>query len=656
MNRREENLIRILYERKNTFVLVREMAEHENCSDKTIRNSLNKVEKYLSKFSSDLKLDRIKGKGICLRVKENSRWTLNHVLGSSCLNEETLSTRERRFELAYTLLMSTKAIILKEFSKKYYVNKKVIADDLVEIRRQLEKYNLKIISKQRVGNYIEGVEKDKREALAQTIKNQGEFNKAKDSLKSIFMPYEIEMVNKAIVDLQNHMEISFVDESSDALTIHILFMIKRIKLNQSIKLSRSKKDLVAPKIQYSWAMKLAGNLEEVFSIRFPEDEIIYLAIHLLGAKYNGDNTIELSNFIHSSEANIVDILMDRLLDNLEKIGETSFKSDGILIQALRLHLYASLNRINYGLSLENPILDKIKQMSPYLYYEVLDIIDRFNTQYNMNIPKEEVAYITIHFQASIERNRKDPPKKYSAIILCHLGIGISNYLKIKLEKIFPWIDFKGSISVKEIREYTKSNSVNFIFSTVDIDKYHINYIKINSIIDETEEKKIEEAINKHLMTMDLKKDRKVHKFIYNEFIFLNKNFQNKTEIIKFITDELQRTGRIDEKFFSTVLKREAVDSTEIGNFLAIPHGSTDHIISSTISILTLRKPIVWDRDQVQIIFLLAVKKDDYSKDNTMRNFFKFLNNLAANKEVLKKLMEENNINLFLKSIKNLYVL
>ena len=651
MHRREENLIRILYEKKNTFVLVREMAEHENCSDKTIRNSLNRVEKYLSKFSSDLKLERIKGKGICLRIKENSRLTLNHILGTNYANEETLSIDERRFELAYTLLMSTKPVTLKEFSKKYYVNKKVVADDLIEIGRQLEKYNLKIVSKQRVGNFIEGLEKDKREALSQIIKDLGEFNKAKDTLKSIFMPYEIDIVNKAIIDLQNHINISFIDESNDALTIHILFMIKRIKLNQSIRLSRSEKDLVASKIQYSWAMKLVRNLENVFSIRFPEDEIIYLAIHLLGVKYNSGNNIEISSFTYGSEAKIIDVLIKRLLDNLEKIGETSFKSDEILIQALRLHLYTSLNRINYGLSLKNPILDKIKRMSPYLYYEVLDIVDRFNTEYNMQIPREEVAYITIHFQASIERNKKDAEKKYSAVILCHLGVGVSNYLQIKLEKTFSWIDFKGSISIKEIGEYIKNNPVNFIFSTVDIDEFGINYIKIGSIIDKAEETKIEEAINNNLINMDLKKGNKVLKFIDKEFIFLNKNLKNKIEVIKFITDKLQNSGRIDSKFFDSVLKREHIDSTEIGNLLAIPHGDTDHIISSTISILTLKKPIVWDRDQVQIIFLLAVKKEDYSKDNTMRDFFKCLNNLSNNKEVLEKLIKENNVNLFLEMIK-----
>ena len=91
-----------------------------------------------------------------------------------------------------------------------------------------------------------------------------------------------------------------------------------------------------------------------------------------------------------------------------------------------------------------------------------------------------------------------------------------------------------------------------------------------------------------------------------------------------------------------------MDPTEIGSLLAIPHGDTDHIISSAISILTLKKPILWDDEKVQIVFLLAVKKEDYSKDDTMRDFFKYLNNLSNDEKLLQKMTMENNINKFLK--------
>ena len=653
MNKREENLVRILYEKKNIFVLVREMAEHENCSEKTVRNSLDRLDAYLAKFSDDLKLERKKGKGICLKIREGSKLTLNHILDSDHVSEDKLTNDERKFDLTYTLLISTKPVTLKKLAQKYYVNKKIIADDLKDIGKQLERYDLKIVSKQKVGNFVEGLEKDKREALSRIIKNLGEFNKTKSILKSIFMPYEIDIVNKSIMDLQDDINASFTDESISALTIHILFMIKRIKLDQFIMLSESEKKLVKSKIQYSWAVELAKSLENVFSIKFPEDEIVYMAINLLGIKYTNGSNMEMGNFIEHSDSSIIDILIGMLLDDLENVeDDVSFKSDEVLKQALRLHLYASLNRINYGLPLENPILDKIKQMNPYLYYEILDIVDRFNARYKMHIPREEVAYITIHFLASIERNRKDAGKKYSAVIVCHLGIGISNYLQIKLEKIFPWIDFKGSISLKEVRRYAKNNSVSFIFSSVDIDEPGIDYIKISPIIDKADEANIKEAVNKRIAGMESKRNGKIDKFIYKKFIFLKKDMKNKIEVIRFIADKLQSSGRIDDAFLDSVLKRENIDSTEIGNLLAIPHGDADHIISSTISILTLKKPIIWDKEQVQIVFFLAVKKEDYSKDNTMRNFFRCLNNIITSRETIDKLIKENDVGCFLKSIKD----
>lgn len=640
MNRREENLIRILYEKRNRFMIIKEMAEHEGCSDKTIRNSLDRVEEYLNKFSSDLQLERVKGKGIRLKVKENSSITLRDILGSKGVSEDVLSTNERRFEIAYSLLMDTKPITLKKLSGMYYVSQDIINKDLDEIGRQMEKFNLKIVSRQRVGTLLEGLEKDKREALAHSIKSLGGIRKAKPTLKNIFMSHEIDLVNKSIMDLQDDIKVYFTDESSDALAIHVLFMIKRIKLNQAIGVSRYEEDLVARKPQYSWATKLAGYLENKFSLKFPGNEIVYLAVHLLGIRYSSGNDLESISYTIESDSNIMDVLLDRLLENMGEVCKTSFKEDEILIEGLRMHLYGSLNRITYGLSLENPLFEDIKRMNPYLYNEILDTVDRFNSEYYIQIPKEEVAYITVHFQAAIERNNNGVAKKNRAIVVCHLGIGVSNYLQIKLEKIFPWMNFKGNVSVKEIRGYLENNPTDFIFSTVDIDYLNKRYIKISSIIDKKEEFRLREAVSNEIVLNESKDKIGFKRFVDPEFIFLNKKFKNKIEVIEHITSKLYNKGRVKSEFYQSILKREEIDSTEIGNLLAIPHGNTDYIISSTISILTLERPILWDEEKVQIIFLLAVKKEDYSKDDSMRSFFKYLNKLTNSKESIEELVSK----------------
>ncbi|GMG95271.1 BglG family transcription antiterminator [Tepidimicrobium xylanilyticum] len=648
MNKREENLIRMLYENKNTFIVIREMAEHEGCSDKTIRNTLDRIEEYLSKFSSDLKLERVRGKGIRLKVKENSRLTLEDILNSDYFKEDILPTNERRFELAYILLMETEPVTLEELADRYYINKNTITDDLTEIGKQFQKFNLKIVSKQKIGTFVEGAEKDKREALSYGIKKLGELNKIKPTLKSIFKDHEIDLITKAIMDLQNHIGIYFTDESSNALAIHLLFMVKRIKLNQAISISKEQADLVKKKPQYSWALKLTKYLEKNFSIIFPENEIIYLTVHLLGMRYFSGSDMESIDFAFQSDTSIMDVLLNRLLSNMEKTCGIPFKSDEILIRGLKLHLYGSLNRIRYGLSLENPLFEEIKRMNPYIYYETLATVNEFNSDFNINIPREEVAYIAVHFQASIERHNDSSFNRYTAVVVCHLGVGISSYLQIKLEKLFPWMTFIGNVSVKDVRKYVEDNPTDFIFSTVDLDDFKIQYIKISSIIDKTEEIRIREIVNESMIHNDLSSQKKGCKFIDNEFIFLQQNFKSKEEVIEFITSKLYKRGRIDSRFYQSVLERESMDTTEIGNLLAIPHGDSEYVISSTISILTLKKPILWDDEKVQIVFLLAVKKEDYSKDDTMKDFFKYLNNLSSDQKLLEQMVKENNISKFIK--------
>ena len=64
---------------------------------------------------------------------------------------------------------------------------------------------------------------------------------------------------------------------------------------------------------------------------------------------------------------------------------------------------------------------------------------------------------------------------------------------------------------------------------------------------------------------------------------------------------------------------------------------------------------MWGDDKVQIVLLLAVKKEDYSKDNAMRSFFKCLNNIISNKETLDNLIKENNVDRFLELIRDIAI-
>ncbi|NMC46067.1 MAG: PTS sugar transporter subunit IIA [Chloroflexi bacterium] len=98
-------------------------------------------------------------------------------------------------------------------------------------------------------------------------------------------------------------------------------------------------------------------------------------------------------------------------------------------------------------------------------------------------------------------------------------------------------------------------------------------------------------------------------------IDLNMEVQTKEEAFDKLAEILIREKRISEKeeFIEDILKREQLESTNMGIGVAIPHGKSSAVIKNTIAIARLIKPVSWDATQdgnpVRVIFLLAVCDD-----------------------------------------------
>src|SRR5699024_11819837 len=77
------------------------------------------------------------------------------------------------------------------------------------------------------------------------------------------------------------------------------------------------------------------------------------------------------------------------------------------------------------------------------------------------LPEDEIAYLTLHFQASVERREKKNHQKKQGIIVCHLGVGTSHLLQAKLEQQFKDIDIIACIGEAELQPYLSSAEADF---------------------------------------------------------------------------------------------------------------------------------------------------------------------------------------------------
>ena len=103
-------------------------------------------------------------------------------------------------------------------------------------------------------------------------------------------------------------------------------------------------------------------------------------------------------------------------------------------------------------------------------------------------------------------------------------------------------------------------------------------------------------------------------------IDLHIDARTRREAIEKLVDLLAAEHRISDKevFIEEVFKREALETTNMGMGVAIPHGKSSAVSRNSIAMGRLEEPIDWDPDkmdekQVSVVFLLAVR-DDAEKD------------------------------------------
>jgi len=92
--------------------------------------------------------------------------------------------------------------------------------------------------------------------------------------------------------------------------------------------------------------------------------------------------------------------------------------------------------------------------------------------------------------------------------------------------------------------------------------------------------------------------------------FPDLDMSDKNEIIKFLYNEISKCYTIDSNALEMILEREAISSGERGNSVAIPHTLLPATEKPIIAICKLRRPIIWDKEVCQLVFLVINGREE----------------------------------------------
>ncbi|WP_049437615.1 BglG family transcription antiterminator [Staphylococcus hominis] len=613
MIERQKKIIELFLNNYDTYLNANEIAQHLTVSNRTIRSDI----KYINNDFLKSLIISVKSRGYMLNTEDYEIDDINTLLKS--LDEKD---SEILINLGYHLLMQNSAITLNKLEKEYHISRTKLLDYLSRIQAWCEKFNVQIEIKRKKGISISGSVNSINNAILHLNQLSEEDNSVEDLILNELPKSHINIIFNIVQENLEKYRINTSAFKIKQLVIHLILIMKR-KEPEKISWKIDQEALeIAEKCTSEINSKLKYNLNAETSKLFS----FFISYHF--------NKFELG-----VEKIFIKSYINRLINLMEKNVGVKFSEDKLLKENLYSHFSRTYLRLTKNIYLNNPLVNNIKKLYPFIFSVLFEVIETLHKESNITLSEDEIAFLTIHFQSSIERNEEE---QFRVVIACYYGLGVSNLLDAKISKLNKQINVIDIIKLEEVNGYDFSNT-DLLVTTNEIDKSKImndiNVLIVTPLFSKEDENKFKYYMNekRNPISINNKLDN------INIIVETDKgNYNNTLSIFKRVNEILKNNKAIENEYIDSVLEREKFSSTYIGNDIAIPHGNPEKVLKSHIIIFKSKKDIKWKQYNVNLVFFLAISKKDLAVAKS------FIQSIAQLSEIEVKRM----INLSDKQIKD----
>ncbi len=624
---RMSKIIKELNNSKKSYINSIELADMLGVSSRTVKRDLKEISEILKDNGAEVEATN---QGYRLIINEDELFSqfIDENISSSA---EVSGKKSDKVNGILELLLSNLYINQDKIADELYISRSSINKVMMDVKNILSEYKITIQNKPHYGYILEGNEIDIRNCMVRFLTQRKEDNSILISNRLVGFKEEdyynlLEEIKNIFKDLKirkNDIEINYI-------TRYIVISIFRVKYNCEIVLDDNINISLDNSI-ISASKTIAKKIKERFKVEFTFEDILYISYII------GNNHIEIKELDDSGIS--VEQMVIHAIDKIKNEYDIDFFRDGTLLKGLINHLYTSYSRYCLNVTLDNPLINLIKSKYIEAYNYSILFSKVFKEEYGISMTEEDIGYIALHFAASLERAIMNNSLK--AIIVCSSGVGTAELLKTRITKKFQNIAIKG-VYPAYILDSLELSDIDLIISTVNLEGVNLEKEVINVsplLTDEDEEK-----INEHV-----KKQRDydyLQNLMSDDLFFINIEASSKEEVIEIMTKTMIERDIITEETKEQILKREEMSSTEITNLVAIPHCIAKENKNSVLAIGILKRPIMWDKSQVQIVFLGVL--DPQVKQN--RKVFSMLYKLTKKVDKIKELVNIDELSYFKKKL------
>ena len=558
-------------------------------SNKTISNYITELRWYMREYGLDITAKH--GVGIRMEGDRNALVKLQKSMQQEM--QETFTSESRRKKIMEKLLMFDESISVRRLSDEFRVSSTSIVKDLERVEAELGQLDI-LLSRSKSGTRITAKEQRirsaKRKFIFEELSSLTQQNQIMDfslcrKILSRYVDEDTQSIAKKMIDIAQE-KLGFHLDTNYYAQIFISYSIFIQRIRKGCELTEAP---VRPVVTELHVLKTYPITEEM----------IQWLVHTQSITINDLDTrwvnARLSGVYHEEQSAkagyspIIQETVDELISSIGDIFNADFSSDDILKTGLSKHFIPMIARLKNNIKITHPFILQIKQQYTAMFSVVSLASSILEKKLGFTLSDDEIGFILIHFQAALEL-----------------------------------------ISIHDLKtEYLRH--FDFIISTMDLDISDIPSVVISPVADRLDIQRISQAYERLIRDVRESRFHYLLQAISTDAILVHQKCKTKEEILEKANSILLQKGYVEHGFFDSVKNREKVSSTEIGNGIAIPHGSDKYVNRTAIVLVTLDDPILWRDGMVSVVLFIAVS---FEQKDTMRKLLKDLYHLISSEDFI----------------------
>ncbi|HBI7311932.1 TPA: BglG family transcription antiterminator [Listeria monocytogenes] len=589
----QKEILAYLHKQENKWVTSNELAAFCECTTRTIRNNIYKINEVTPNLINS--------------TKQGYQINLNTPFEFQSESDVT----ERKSKLLLELIKnSTKGVDLFELADILYISEVTLKKDIQQLKNELKEADVKIvISKDRIK--LIGKERAKRKYMISLLYEEGGY---RESIKSRIQ----EMIEFVSIDkLQNIVKEVLAQESITTnqysmMNIVLHYAISIVRIQQGNTLIETQKTLIRKHSkEYEISKKIAKILSEEYQIHFSEAETKQLGLLYVGLQNEQSanaNHGELDQFV---DKKIIDALKI-VLANVEETYLIDLQNEQLFIK-LAIHVQSLYYRSRYKAYTRNLSLLDIKTSYPVTFDIAVYISSLIQEKLAIDFNEDEISFIALHIGSFLESENRD-------YLRLEIGLLVDDYHDLRtnmLKKLRARFENEATIELIENEDYEENFDI-ILTTNRDVALEKAGSIFIHPLLTTKDIKKITSRIQtkKKILENNIRGqqiDRYIVRSLYSNQI--DPSELTPAKIREQMISKMEKQNFVTPEFKEKVEKREQMAPTSFPSGIAIPHSIKNDALQSGVSIMTLQEPIYWNDVKVKIIALVAISKKDATEFN-----------------------------------------